>query len=93
MLTEQQISLLKQKMIPQSEIDKMESFDEDSLIATYKDGSQRQVVEGVYTRVMGYFRRQEDANTGKRQEMIDRKYFSLSKSLDRIEKGNLKEKQ
>ena len=49
MLTEQQISLLKQKLIPQSEIDKMESFDEDSLIATYKDGSQRQVAEGVYT--------------------------------------------
>ena len=41
--------------------------------------------------VMGYFRPVSDWNIGKKQEFKDRKYFSLSKSLDRIEKGNLKE--
>ena len=85
MLTEQQISLLKQKLIPQSEIDKMESFDEDSLIATYKDGSQRQVAEGVYTRVMGYFRRVEDGNLGKRSEYAERVCFKESVAMKHVE--------
>ena len=41
--------------------------------------------------VMGYFSEKSRYNRGKLQEFKDRKYFSLSKSLDRIEKGNFKE--
>lgn len=84
MLTESQIALLNQKMIPQSDIEQMESFDEDTLIATYKDGRKRQVTEGVYTRIMGYFRRVEDANLGKRSEYAERKCFNTSKALEHI---------
>lgn len=93
MLTESQIALLNQKMIPHSEIEQMESFDENTLIATYKDGKQRQVTEGVYTRIMGYFRRVEDANLGKRSEYAERKCFNTSKALERINKdcGNAAE--
>lgn len=51
---------------------------------------ERQECE-VWTRVMGYFRPQNCYNRGKVQEFKDRKYFKLSKALERIEKGNLKE--
>lgn len=84
MLTDAQIALLNQKMIPQSEIDQMESFDDNTLIATYKDGRQRQVSEGVYTRIMGYFRRLEDANLGKRSEYAERKCFSTDKAMEHV---------
>lgn len=88
MLTEEQKQLLLQKTIPLDDIEKIESFDENTLIATFKDGTQKQVTEGVYSRIMGYFRRVEDANIGKRQEFNDRKYFSSSKAFERIEKEN-----
>ena len=91
MLTNEQRHVLEQKTISKDVIESIVSFDENTMIATFEDGTQRRVTEGVYSRIMGYLRRIEDANTGKRQEMIDRKYFSLSKSLDRIEKGNFKE--
>lgn len=51
---------------------------------------ERQPCE-IWTRVMGYFSEKSRYNRGKLQEFKDRKYFSLSKSLDRIKKGNLKE--
>lgn len=51
---------------------------------------ERQPCE-VWERCMGYFRPVSDWNIGKRQEHADRKYFSVSKSFDRIKKGNLKE--
>ena len=51
---------------------------------------ERQPCE-VWERCMGYFRPVSDWNIGKQQEHADRKYFSLSKSIDRIKKGNLKE--
>lgn len=78
MLTDEQKRLLLQKTISKDEIEKMESFDENTLIATFKDGTQRQVTEGVYSRIMGYLRRLEDANIGKRQEWQDRTYFKES---------------
>ena len=84
MLTEEQKQLLLQKTIPLDDIEKMESFDENTLIATFKDGTQKQVTEGVYSRIMGYFRRVEDANIGKRQEFSDRKYFSERKAVERF---------
>ena len=51
---------------------------------------ERQPCE-VWTRVMGYFRPSNCYNRGKLQEFKDRKYFSISKASERIEKGNLKE--
>ena len=84
MLTEEQKQLLLQKTIPLDDIEKMESFDENTLIATFKDGTQKQVTEGVYSRIMGYFRRVEDANIGKRQEFKDRKYFSEKKAVAHV---------
>ena len=51
---------------------------------------ERQPCE-VWTRVMGYFRPSSCYNRGKLQEFNDRKYFSISKAFERIEKGNLKE--
>lgn len=90
MLTDDQKKLLLQKTISEEEIEKITSFDENSLIATFEDGTQRRVTEGVYTRIMGYLRRLEDANTGKRQEMQDRVYFSQKKASERIEKDDIK---
>lgn len=78
MLTDEQKRLLLQKTIPMDEIEKMESFDENTLIVTYKDRTQRRVTDGVYSRIMGYLRRVEDANIGKRQEWQDRTYFKES---------------
>lgn len=52
-----------------------------------KDSLVKFGVEGV----MGYFRPSSCYNRGKVQEFKDRKYFKLSKALERIEKGNLKE--
>lgn len=89
MLTDEQKQLLLQKTFSKDEIEKMESFDENTLIATFKNGTQRQVTEGVYSRIMGYFRRIEDANIGKRQEHADRKYFSETKSMERINKDSI----
>ena len=40
---------------------------------------------------MGYFRPTNFYNLGKMQEFNERKYFSVSKAFERIEKGNLKE--
>ena len=51
---------------------------------------ERQPCE-VWTRVMGYFRPLSFYNRGKRQEYEDRKCFKISNTLERIEKGNLKE--
>ena len=51
---------------------------------------ERQPCE-VWTRVMGYLRPSNFYNNGKLQEFKDRKYFSISKAFERIEKGNLKE--
>lgn len=85
MLTDEQKRLLFQKTISKDEIEKMESFDENTLIATYKDGSQRRVSEGVYTRVMGYFRRVEDGNLGKRSEYAERVFFKESSAMKHFE--------
>lgn len=84
MLTEFQIKQLQQKLIPQEDIDNMEEYDEDTGLALFKDGRKRVVTEGVYTRIMGYYRRIEDGNTGKRQEMAERKYFKEDKALDHL---------
>ena len=51
---------------------------------------ERQPCE-VWTRVMGYFRPISFYNRGKRQEYDERKCFKISKTLEQIEKGNLKE--
>ena len=51
---------------------------------------ERQPCE-VWTRVMGYFRPISFYNRGKRQEYEDRKCFKISNTLEKIEKGNMKE--
>ena len=45
----------------------------------------------VWTRCMGYFRPVDNFNIGKKQEFADRKYFSQSLAMDRIEEGHLKD--
>lgn len=45
-------------------------------IVTLED-SERQECE-VYTRIMGYYRRNIDANIGKQQEIRERKMFKIS---------------
>lgn len=86
MLTDEQKRLLLQKTFSKDEIEKMEFFDENTLIATFKDGTQRQVTEGVYSRIMGYFRRIEDANIGKQQEFKDRQNFKESVATKYVDK-------
>lgn len=85
MLTDEQKRLLLQKTISKDEIEKIESFDENTLIATYKDGTQRRVTDGVYSRIMGYLRRVEDANIGKRQEWKDRISFKEKIAMKHVE--------
>jgi hypothetical protein len=38
---------------------------------------------------MGYFRPVENFNIGKKQEFADRKYFSETKSMERINKDGI----
>lgn len=49
---------------------------------------ERQPCE-VWTRVMGYFRPTNCYNLGKKQEHADRKYFSETKSMERINKDGI----
>lgn len=84
MLTNEQRRVLEQKTISKDVIESIVSFDENTMIATFEDGTQRRVTDGVYIRIMGYLRRVEDANIGKRQEFKDRKYFSEKKSVERL---------
>lgn len=87
MLDNVKTMLLRNKGIDDDEIVKIDSFDETTGIVVYKDGRQRQTTD-VFLRIMGYLRRIEDANIGKRQEMKDRVYFNQKKS---IEKCRIKE--
>ena len=70
MLSEFELSVLKNNKINPEDVDSVDS----SLIVTFKDGSKHQIVES-FSRVMGYLRPMSEYNVGKRQEHEDRQYF------------------
>lgn len=75
MLTNESLSVLRNKGIEETEIEKIASYDVNTGKAVYKDGRERTVTE-VMERCMGYFSPIERWNIGKRQEHKERKHFN-----------------
>lgn len=78
MLDEGQIKVLKQHNICDETIAQIEDYDESKELVTFKDGTQKQLVE-CFARVMGYYRPFSQFNTGKQSEFKERKWFDENK--------------
>lgn len=88
MLDNESLSVLRNKGIEETEIEKIASYDVNTGKAVYKDGRERTVTE-VMERCMGYFSPVERWNIGKRQEHKERQYFNQKEAIDKCE-NNLK---
>ena len=78
MLTKTEKLNLKSKLLSDSEINNIESYDENSGIIDFKDGIKRRITS-IFTRCMGYFRPIDDYNKGKKSEFKERKWFKEDK--------------
>ena len=78
MITEQDKQYLKQHRLSDEEIANVESIDIDKRTVSFKDGTEKQMVE-CWTRCMGYFRPVSDFNKGKQSEFAERVWFREEK--------------
>lgn len=75
MLTENDIKVLKQQMVPAEDIAKIVSYDSKTQTVTFEDGMQRTLCE-CWTRCMGYYRPAAFFNKGKQSEYKERVWFT-----------------
>lgn len=75
MLTETDIKLLKQQMVPAEDIENITDYNQKEQIVTFSDGTQRTLCE-CWTRCMGYYRPASFFNKGKQSEYKERKWFT-----------------
>lgn len=75
MLTENDIKILKQLMVPAEDIANIVSYEPRTQTVTFSDGTPRTLCE-CWTRCMGYYRPASFFNKGKQSEYKERLWFT-----------------
>lgn len=86
MLTENKKIILRQKMVSDEDISKIEDYNDQNGIVLFKDGTERRLTT-ILTRCMGYYSAVENFNKGKASEYKERKWFTEKNALKGLEEG------